>query len=246
MNKKIIILILVLIMLCPILLAEELTIVFGENKPPYSIGSQGVGLEIELISQALNFKGHSLNVVLVPSSRVSNGIEMGYDGESAVAKKDDQKFYSNEFVSFHNFAVHKQKKDFLIDSVFDMRDKTIVSFPNSYLFMGSDYNTLFSPENRSDKYLEIHDQKMQNKMFWEDRSEIIIVDKFIFLWYKKQLVNETDVSDDVVYSDIFPNNGITPHYCAFKDEKIRNDFNEGLEYLRSSGKYDKIIETFIK
>jgi len=246
-KSKILILLCILIAINSwILKAEEIAMVFGENKPPYSIGSHGIGLEIELARAVLNYQGHTLKTVIVPSTRVNSGIDMGNDGESAVAKKDDGKFYSNEFVSFQNFAFHKQKNDFTIDSILDMKDKSVVSFPNSYLFMGADYNTLFAPENRNDKYLEIYDQKSQNKMFWEDRSEIIVVDKFIFLWYKKQLVDETDISDDVVYSNIFPNDGITPHYCAFKDQNIRDDFNEGLEHLRSTGKYDEIIEIFIK
>jgi polar amino acid transport system substrate-binding protein len=36
-----------------------------------------------------------------------------------------------------------------------------------------------------------------------------------------------------------------PFRVGFVDKKVRDDFNEGLKQLRSSGRYDEIIKKYI-
>jgi len=81
-------------------------------------------------------------------------------------------------------------------------------------------------------------------MFWAGRAEVIIVDKTIFKFYRKQLSNRFDTSKEVVYFGIFPE--LTHFQVAFRDKSTRDVFNEGLKYIKEKGIYQKLIDNYIK
>ncbi|MCI5140774.1 MAG: hypothetical protein D3909_03400 [Candidatus Electrothrix sp. ATG1] len=230
--------------MAPLCWAKEVLIGFGYGKPPYSIAQEKKGIEFDIAREALRYKGHTLKIILLPGQRVNKAVDMGADGAAAVHKLDDGRFYSNEFITFQNYAISKKKYGFTINKVSDLKNKYIAAFSKAHLFMGEEFNSLFSPQKKSKRYKEINDQSLQNKMFWYDKIQVMIIDKHIFRWYRKQLAHHADVTDAVILHNIFPNNGKTPHFCSFKDEQIRDDFNEGLKHLRESGRYQQIIDMY--
>lgn len=249
--KKVLSLILIfkLCILAPNCFAKEITVAFGYNKPPFSFGeNEKQGLEIDLFREALRYKGHTLEPWTMPSTRVKLGIKMGADAVAAISIRDDGTYYSDEFVAFENIAISKKKHGYKINTPLDLKGKIITAFPHAYIFLGDEFNKLFSPDMRDKNYYEIHNQLSQNKMFWLDRTEVIILDKTIFMWYRKQLSNipYLYVTDEVIYHNIFPNEGKSPHFCSFKNEKLRDDFNEGLRHIREAGIYQKIVDKYTK
>ncbi|MCI5208437.1 MAG: amino acid ABC transporter [Candidatus Electrothrix sp. ATG2] len=230
--------------MAPLCCAKEVLMGFGYGKPPYSIGKEKKGIEFDIAREALQYKGHTLKIILLPGPRVTKAIDMGADGAASVPQLNDDRFYSNEFVTFENYAISKKKFNLKINTILDLKDKYIATFSKAHLFLGEEFKSLFSPQKKNNRYKEMNDQLLQNKMFWHDKARVMVIDKHIFLWYRKQLAHHADVTDEVTFHNIFPNNGKTPHFCSFKEKQTRDDFNQGLKHLRESGRYQQIIDKY--
>ena len=232
-------------------LARELTIGFGVDKPPFVFGHDGRGLEIDIMRAALAFKGHTLKIVHVSNRRLQIGIKsMGLDGVATVRETADGTHYSDNFITFENYAITRKESGIEIRSVADLRaeGRTVVAWQNAYRDLGPECEALFDPTSIDPPnrvmYTELPSQRSQNVMFWMGRADVIIVDKTIFLFYKRELGKEMDTSSEPVFHEIFPKR--THFQAAFKERKIRDDFNDGLRYLRSSGAYQLFYDQYIK
>jgi len=89
------------------------------------------------------------------------------------------------------------------------------------------------------KYVEIPDQAKQVEMFWNNEAEVIVIDESIMIWFTKNLPNKTGPVEELAYYNIFGDK--TEFRVSFKDQKIRDDFNEGLKYIREKGIYQQIF-----
>lgn len=226
--------------------ADELTIAFGVDKPPFVYGKEKRGLEIDIVRTILENKGHTLKIKHYANSRLQNAIKLhGVDGAASVRKADDGFFYSDNFVTYENFVISKKKKNLTINKVSDLKGVRLLAWQNAYRDLGPEFEELFkpgSPDRRG--YEEISSQLAQNKRFWQDRTDAIVIDKTIFQYYRKNLSKNFDTSDEVVYHALFPK--LTHFQVSFAKENIRDDFDAGLAELRSSGKYQELINKHIQ
>ncbi len=62
----------------------------------------------------------------------------------------------------------------------------------------------------------------------------------IFQWQTKQLSNQVDATEGIVYHKIFSEK--TEFQVNFKERQIRDDFNEGLKHIREKGIYQQIFD----
>jgi len=95
---------------------------------------------------------------------------------------------------------------------------------------------------KNTKYQEIANQKNQIAMLFARRTDLIVLDRKIFKYHRSRLKN-VDTNQAVTFHEIFEPSSFK---IAFSNEKIRDIFNSGLSELRESGKYDKIIESYIE
>lgn len=231
--------------------ARELSIGFGVDKPPFVFGRDGRGLEIDIMRAALAFKGHTLKVVHVSNRRLQIGIKsMGLDGVATVREANDGTYYSDTFITFENYAITKKESGIEIRNVADLRaeGRSVVAWQNAYRDLGPEFEALFDPASLAPPsramYAELPSQRSQNLMFWMGRADVVIVDKTIFLFYKRELGKELDTSSEPVFHEVFPKR--THFQAAFKERKMRDDFNEGLRYLRSTGAYQLFYDHYLK
>lgn len=228
--------------------AKELVIAFGIDKPPFVFGQEQRGLEIDILREALKYKGYTIKVVHAPNYKLQTAVkEMGVDGAATVREANDGAFYSDNYIGFENYAVSKKRDRLKIDSVSDLKGKSLVAWENAYRDLGPQFEALFNPgikDGYRRKYHEIASQREQNLMFWKNKAQVLIVDKTIFLWYRKTLAKDADTAPEVEFHDIFPTR--TYFQVAFKDVKVRDDFNAGLRYIRSTGKYQELVDRQVK
>ena len=55
--------------------SADIRMAFGVSLPPYVIAKSNVGIEVDIIREALAYKGHNLIPVYVPLARVPNHFE---------------------------------------------------------------------------------------------------------------------------------------------------------------------------
>lgn len=232
---------------------QNLIIAFGQDKPPFVFGQEKRGIEIDIVQEALKVKGYTFTIEHMPNNRLQIallGAKSNVDGVVNVRKKEDGTYYSDNFITYENYAITKKETGIVIKHISDLERLTIVAWQIAYKDLGKEFESLFSPlppynsPYFNKQYLELASQEIQNKMFWAGRADVIVVDKTIFEFYRKTLSNQFDTSKEVVYYGIFPE--LTHFQVAFKDEQTRDDFNEGLKYIREKGIYQKLIDNYIK
>lgn len=229
--------------------SDEFTVGFGQDKPPFVIGKTKTGLEIDIFREALAYKGHTLNVFHMPNKRLQRALIDTQDIDAVATVRQvpgDGLYYVDEFMYFDNYAISKVRDDLEINEVSDLIGLSIITWQNAYRDLGPDFENAFQPnppEAYKSLYKEHHSQEGQSLMFWEDRAQVIVIDKTIFGWYSKQLSGETDTSPEVVYHPIF--SGRTYFQAAFRNEQLAKDFEEGLENLKSTGRYDELYHKYV-
>lgn len=228
--------------------ADALKIAFGEKRPPfvYEENNKWKGFEIDIVREALKYKGHTLsNEVHFSNKRLERALEFGCDGAASVQEIGDGMFYSDDFISYKNYAISKKKDSIKIEKIEDLTKYSTVAWQNAYINLGEEYTKYFGPESKDlKKYREFVNQSNQNKFFWLGRAQVIIVDKSIFQWYQKELAEKYYTNMEIVYHNIFPEETI--YLVKFKSKKIRDDFNIGLKYLKETGKYRELIDAYFK
>lgn len=205
------------------------------------------GFEMLLAKEALTYKGHTISLEAhMPNARLQYAVS-GLDFDVSVAVQAiGSSYLSDDFITYENFAISRTRDKVTVNSIADLVNYRTVAWQNAYMNLGDEYTKYFGPEVRhgdSDDYMEFSDQQSQNAFFWLGRADVIVVDRAIFHWYRRLLSKKFDTSAELTYHEIFPQK--TNYQVAFKKKSIRDDFNEGLKFLRSSGKYQEIVDRYL-
>lgn len=239
--KKILIMIMVLAVM---LFSKEVKVVFSYSTPPY-VFKDGSGIVLTIVKEALAYKGHTIEPIFVNMGRASELFKDGYVDATSIIQTTSglEAFYSVDFMQYHNAAFVLKKRDIKIEKLDDLKDFHIIAFQNAHLYLGKDFGKVAKLADK--KYMEVADQKQQVLMFLNGRTEVAIMDRHIFTFYKNLLIQEkkADENIDIELIELFP---ATPYKTAFKDEKLRDDFNEGMKYLKQSGRYNEIYDEYSK
>ncbi len=228
---------------------QELRIAFSYDIPPFITDNGTKGMEIEIVQKAMEYRGHSFAVLQAPYKRLQVAVsEMAIDGSAAVRKStDDGTYYSQNFIDFKNFAITKKNAGLTLDTLSDLKEKSILAWQNAHIDLGSEFEKLFSPSVKEEymmKYHEIPIQINQVDMFLRGRAEVIIIDESIFKWVTRQLAPHLDLEDAFVYHDIFPEK--ISFQVNFKEKNVRDDFNAGLQHIRENGTYQAIFDKYFQ
>lgn len=228
--------------------SKEIIVAFTDDIPPFIMEKASEGLEVDIIREALKYKGHTFRVMQCSYKRLEVAVaSMGIDAAASVMEMDDGTYYSDNFIAFENYAITQKQSGTTLSSISDLKGKTIFTWQNAHRDLGPEFAALFSPEVKEPyikNYHEIGLQKGQVQMFWRDPSSVIIIDKSIFIWFTKQFRPDALKSDEIVYNEIFPIP--TEFRVNFKSKEMRDDFNEGLKYIRENGIYQGIFDKYLK
>ncbi len=219
--------------------AKEITLVAGLSLPPYIIQETNNGMEYDIVKEALAKNGHTLKLKSVPFIRVSFEYKK-FDGAITINEASGVKGnYSDVTMVYQNFAISLKDKAVPISTIQDLGDKNIVAFQNATKYLGEEYKKIVES---NPNYKEQGKQEVQVKLLYSGRADAIVSDINIFKYYRKA-VTGVDTSAEVVYHNIFPE---TEYKVLFNDPAIRDEFNQALADLRSSGRYQEIINNYIK
>jgi len=219
---------------------KELTFAVGLALAPYNIPEKNCGIEMDIVREALEMKGYRIKTKYVPFARRIREIAQGeVDGVLTVNENSGlDVFLSDQHIACENVAVSLKKKKFNIKKISDLKDKSILTFQNAKKYLGKEF--VVAAEASPD-YREISKQELQINLLYGDRVDLIVLDKNIFYHHRKgnRLVDTTQPIDIwYIFKEV-------PFHVGFVDKKVRDDFNDGLRQLRSSGRYDEIINKYI-
>lgn len=230
--------------------AQTLKVAFGNVRPPYIIEEKGLltGIELDVVKEALLLSGYKIEHVQLPTKRLGLAIpKMGFDIAVGVDAQDPKFFYSDEYIEFKNYAVAKSRRNVKLTNIEHLKNYTVGAWPLAWQQCGPKYKALFSPNKEGafpEGYYEPVTAEGQNRMFWMDRIDVSVQNKITFIYYKNFLKQSLNTAADVVYYDIFPDK--VKYFVAFKSEKMRDEFNDGLAKLRRNKRYNRIFDSYIR
>jgi polar amino acid transport system substrate-binding protein len=151
-------------------------------------------------------------------------------------------YYSEYFIQYHYAAFSLKSNQFNIKKISDLKNYYCISSQNATKYLGKEFSIIAKESGK--KYSEVANQKEQVYKLLRGRTNVIIMDKYIFKFYQNELISEGKINKgiEVEVSELFKP---TKYRIAFKDKSIRDDFNKGIEKLKNSGRYDKIYESYI-
>ncbi len=207
-----------------------------------------MGIEVDIIKEALLKSGYNANSSALPVKRLDNAIQdSNYDVIVGALNQNSKLFYSTSYLELKFYATAKTRKEIQITNIQDLKNLSIGAWPYAWKFFGNDFQKLFAPDKEGKfpgQYSELLNNDIQNRMFWMNRFDISIINKVTFNYYRKILAKDYLTNDEVTFYDILPND--IKFSVAFKDEKIRDDFEHGLEELKRNKRFRRIFESYTK
>lgn len=228
--------------LCHHLQAGEVKVAVGLALPPYVLSDSNTGMELDIVREALGHKGHTVTPVYLPFLRVAPAVDNG-DAEAAMTVNESSGIksavYSDTHITYQNVAIGLASKNLSVGSIPDMGNRSIVAFQSATKYLGPAFAEMAKANSR---YSEKAKQSIQISLLYSGRTDLVVMDINIYKYYKKL---EKRVNTDAKV-DIFEVFTPTSYKVAFRSEQLRDDFNAGLKALKASGRYDEIINSYIK
>jgi len=227
--------------------AKKITVAFGEVLAPWVLVDNNEGIVVDIFTAAMTPLGYEIEHLYLPYARRSKAYILGgVDVVSDMNLKTINEyslpgFFSDIAYSYENFAFSLQKKHYQFTQVNDLKSHSLLSWQDAAIHLGDEYAEMVKNHPR---YGETFDQEIQVKMLFLERYEVIQMDARIFDYYRAKLA----VSDAINMSqkvDRFALFGPSPNGFLFKSEKMRDEFNKQLHWLKSTGQYQKILERYM-
>lgn len=228
--------------------SDEINLSVGLTVAPYVIKAnkpdeEDSGFEVDIVREAFAFGDYSVRFVHQPLERTKISFKQGtVDGVTAIKDHYPEiqgAFVSDEYITYHNFAVSLKSRNLKINSLSDLKNKKIIAFQQAKYAFGKEFQQM--AENNTG-YKEIADQTHQIGMFFLERTDVIVLDHRIFKYIQKRLKN-IPTNQEVTFHKLFEPSIFR---IAFREKEIRDVFNQGLRKLISSGRYDEIILSYMK
>jgi polar amino acid transport system substrate-binding protein len=224
--------------------AQEVVMAFGEKIPPFCFPESDSGIELEVIGEALAFKGHKLVPRYYPLARVplefkmkhvdaamtdlGAGAQGGHFGDPAV-------LYDNVFVTLTQRALKISKPE-------DLDGLVVVSFPGAL----KRYPQWLTAVDQAHHYFEQNNQELQVTGLNKGRFDVVLSDKNIFHYFELQLTRNSLFRAKAVDMQAFTTADPNDYRPVFRSKQIRDDFNLGLAHLKATGRYQTIYDSYLK
>lgn len=240
------ILLLLLSLLCLPAGAATVRMAFGDNLPPYILVASKSGIEVDIVREALAWRGHVLQPVFMPMGRVPVSflarkadaimIDVGQDMAAAGG------LYGDPPVIYHNYMYTLATRRLSIRTPSDLRKRWVMSFVGA----SSRYPEWFGKLDRNEHYVERNNQESQPQLLAMGRYDVVVSDRTIFTYYARQHERrDPRFRMPPVDEHALPKANPRDYRPVFRDARVRDDFNAGLAWLRKSGRYDAIYARYL-
>lgn len=224
--------------------AETLQIAYGKDKPPFVSADCSDGIEVLLARELFKRAGYDVDEKCVTNKRMIHDYTTGgIDAGVTVPNDVDGMYYTDTFSGFENFAITRTSENLTIDSIADLGSVSAIAWNNAAAVLGDEFAAV---EDNNPGYEEASSQVQQVKVFLSGRTQAIIIDKNIFRWLTKTILDSGELGDfetEFTYHPIFP--GTLDYYIGFANEEHAQKANEALQSMRDDGTYQEILDSYL-
>lgn len=217
---------------------------FGEHIPPFCFPKDGSGIEVDVFREALAYRGIRLVPLFFPFARVPRAFRDGEVDASMTDLGEDMGaaggHYGDTAVVYDNVLISLQSRGLQIRRPEDLDGLTVISFQGA----SKRFPEWLGPLQRSKRLTEVNDQALQVRTLMRGRYDLVLADRSIFRYFSLQLQRQGETLLPVTEHE-FTSPDPRDYRPVFRSPLMRDEFNEGLRWLRASGAYRAIYERYL-
>lgn len=227
--------------------AATVTMAFGDNLPPFILVREDAGIEVEVVREALAYRGHLLQTRYLPMGRIPLSFKTRTVDAIMMDVGEDLTGYGGHYgdapVVYDNVFYTLSSRKLLIRRPQDLRGRSV----NAFVGAAARYPAWLQPLLHSRDYVENNRQEVQPQLLAMGRYDVVLSDRSIFQYYTRLLRQRQPgfvmpPVDEHSFTRADPND----YRPVFRDAAIRDDFNAGLAQLHKSGRYRAIYDKYLK
>lgn len=227
--------------------AATVSMAFGDNLPPYILTASHSGIELDIVREALAFRGHVLQPRYLPMGRIPFSFIEGQVDAIMMDVGEDMAPYGGHYaappVLYENFFFTLKRRQLRLRKPDDLKGLNIMAFVGA----AKRYPEWLKVLSRTPTYAERNNQAVQPLLLALGRYDAVLSDRTIFQYF----VLQQQKADPAFLAPAVDEQALTPvdprdYRPVFRDAAIRDDFNAGLEQLRKSGRYKAIYDKYLK
>lgn len=226
--------------------AVDVSMAFGDKIPPYSFPETNSGIELEIIGESLAYKGHRLLPRFFPLARVPRAFMLKQVDAAMTDMGNDMTaeggYYGNPAVIYDNVFISLKSRGLKIEQPEDLEGLRVISF------QGADkrYPNWLEGTVRAGNFQMTSQQDLQVLTLFAGRYDLVLADKSIFKYFALRLQAEKGIDNKPVDEHEVFELRSSDYRPIFRDAKVRDDFNLGLQYLKDTGRYQAIYDHYLK
>lgn len=225
--------------------AADVSMAFGERIPPFCFPETNSGIEVEVMREALAYRGHVLKPKYFPFTRVPVAFKIR---EVDAAMSDlgtnltsEGAFYGDPGVFYDNVFISLAERKLVIRHPDDLHGLTVIAFVGA----AKRYPEWLNRVKAEGRYFEQNDQALQVLTLHKKRYDLVLSDRNIFKYFSAQM----ERADGVVLGPVTEHSFVRPNPMdyrpVFRDARIRDDFNAGLAAIKRSGHFKAIYQKYL-
>jgi len=226
--------------------AADVRMAFGDNLPPYILVQSNSGIEVDIVREALAYRGHVLRPLFMPMGRIpiafmagkADAIMMDVGREMGPAGA----VYGEVPVVYDNVMYTLARRRLSIKKPEDLDKLWIMSFVGA----ARRYPAWLGKLEHTPFYVERNNQSVQPLLLALGRYDVVVSDRTIFTYFSRQQ-QKADPGFRMPPLDehALPPADTRAYRTVFRDATVRDDFNAGLAWLRKSGRYAAIYHHYL-
>jgi len=224
--------------------ADEITMAFGVSLPPYVMSKSNSGIEIDIIREALQFKGHTLKPKYVPLARLTQQFvdhkvdAVQRDGEIDLSKQGG--FYADVSIKYHDVMITLKEHHIVLKKPEDLTGLRVIAFQGAV----KTYPEWLEPVKAAGHYYEKNNQILQIRTLHTKRYDVVVADENIINYFTNKVRKEGEIT--LLPTDTHDFTQPYGYRPVFRSRIIMEDFNAGLKKLHDTGRYQQIIDGYLQ
>ena len=214
-------------------------------QPPYIDKHNDTGLALDVIRAALAVDGHSVRMKYLAGNGLDNHFKMGqvdamlmngnYDTVTAIGVPSHR---SAGVYRLRDYAITLEGFSAPLRQIEDLGEHRVVAFFPASKVLGARYAQAVS---QSPHYKEIPVQTSQLLALYRGLADVAIGDRLIVEYLQQEVRKSTGEYHPLAYHFEFPP---AVQHLFFLDRALRDSFDRGLNQLKASGRYARILTTY--
>lgn len=225
--------------------AADVSMAFGERIPPFCFPETNSGIEVEVMREALAYRGHVLKPKYFPFTRVPVAFK-AREVEAAMSDLGTDMtaygaFYGDPGVFYDNVFISLAERKLVIRQPEDLRGLTVIAFVGA----AKRYPEWLNPLKAEGRYFEQNDQALQVLTLHKKRYDLVLSDRNIFKYFSAQVERSEGALLGPVTEHSFVKLNPQDYRPVFRDARIRDDFNAGLAAIKKNGHFKAIYQKYL-